>query len=76
VIVKQTLSAKFCERLACVSAIGDGELLMKITVIWDVTPSSLVGLCQNFAGTCCLQLEGSSFLVGGMFNDALVSHFI
>jgi hypothetical protein len=31
---------------------------MKITVLWDVTPCSLVDHCKGFGGICCLDRQG------------------
>jgi hypothetical protein len=31
---------------------------MKMSVIWVVTPRSLVGVCRHFRGTYCLHYQG------------------
>jgi hypothetical protein len=43
---------------------GNKNVLVKITVFWDVAPCSLVEVYRRFRGTCCLHHQGDHLIDG------------
>ena len=33
------------------------EVALKVAVVWDVTTCSMIEMCGNFGGNCCLQFQ-------------------